>query len=262
MLNKLLLVIFTSSLLLLVSCLLSLVSSPTPVFAQTENIKTALQGIVDSLEQLSKIELTNKNKVVAELTARKLALKNILNLVFTEANNLKNKLIKIEDLEDDHLKMRDQLLKELDNQTSYYESLNNRLESNITLPKIKELAMQFKDWRQVVYHPHLQKIINFILISDARDILQVAESRYKNISIELKKVGSTTVIKNSPLFSLLEKAEQSLEEAKELQKATELVILKSTDNDTQKLTEEELDKIKEAYNYFIEMSEWLKSQKK
>ena len=92
--------------------------------------------------------------------------------------------------------------------------------------------------------------------------MKLAEERFKNISNDLKKVSNLEVIKDSPLNNLLIKAEKSLNEAKELQKASALIILKSGDNDTQQLIEDELDKIKEAYSHFVEMSDWLKKASK
>lgn len=223
----------------------------------TTNIKNALQRIVDNLEQLSR-RLTNNE----ELRIRKAALKNIIDLATAESNDLKNKLIKIENLEDGHLELRDTLLKELGNHSNYYDSISFILEKETSLSKIKNLSMQLKDWRSIVYHPILQRIINFLLVFEGRDVLRLAEARFNNISNDLRKVSGLEAIKDSPLNNLLIKAEESLDGARELQNASALIILKSGDNDTQKLIEDELDKIKETYSYFIEMSDWLKNASK
>jgi len=231
-----------------------------PFFANAQitlNIKTALQGIVDNLGQLSR-RLTNNE----ELKVRKSALKNIIDLANAESNDLKNKLIKLDGLEGDYLILRDTFLKELGNNSNYYDSISLALEKETSLVKVRNLSTQLRDWRGVVYHPILGKIINFLLVFEGEDALKLAEERFKNISNDLKKVSNLEVIKDSPLNNLLIKAEKSLNEAKELQKASALIILKSGDNDTQQLIEDELDKIKEAYSHFVEMSDWLKKASK
>ena len=229
-----------------------------------ENIKTALQNVVDSLDQLSKIKTTTRGKAkdAEELKIRKMAFKNILELATAESNNLKNKLIDIERLDEQFLELKDQYLKELGNHGNYYESVNVDLEKQTSLVKIKELATQFKDWRKIVYHPSLQKIINFLLIFEGRDVLQTAEKRFNNVTIDFKKVSGLEVIKNSPLSDLLAEASKSLDEAKKLQSAAELVILKASDNDIQKLVEDEIEKIKKVYGYFIQMSDWVRKASK
>ena len=236
-----------------------------PVFGQ-ENIKTALQNVVDSLDQLSKIKTAplrgGKIKDAEELKIRKAAFKNILDLAAAESNNLKNKLIDLEGLDEQFVELKDQYLKELGNHGNYYESVNVNLEKETALVKIKELATQFRDWRKIVYHPSLQKIINFLLIFEGRDVLQTAENRFNNVSADFKKVSGLEVIKNSPLANLLIEAGESLDKAKKLQSAAELVILKASDNDIQKLVEDEIEKIKEVYGYFIQMSDWVKKASK
>ena len=244
---------------LILAVVLSSLLTSGPVFAQ-ENVKPALQNIVDNLDKLSKLGTTNKNKKndSEEIKIRKSTFKNILELARIESNNLKNKLIKLDELEDDYSNLRDRYLKELNNHNSYYESIDVALEKESSLVKIKELAIQFKDWRKIVYHPTLQKVINFLLIFKGKDILQIAENRFNNVSADLKKVEDYEIIKNSPLADILVKAEKSLDEAKELQSAAELIILKANNNDIQKLIEDELAKIKGTYKYFIEMSNWVK----
>lgn len=234
---------------------------PVISLAQTENVKTALQNVADSLEQLSKLPPKNKD-VSKELKIRVAAFKNILNLSAAELSDLTNKLIKVDNLDDGYLELRDQFLKDLGNQSNYYETIGGQLEGNINLVKIKQLAVQFKDWRNVVYHPILQKIVNFLLIFQGRDVLAIAQKRFNNIEADLKKVSDLEIIKNSPLNNWLDEADQHLQQATDLQKAASLVILKSTDSDIQKLVEDEFGNIKEAYNNFLQMSQWLKDASK
>lgn len=247
----------------IVLILTNLLTTPTAL-AQEKNIKVALQNIVESLEKLSQVKPNTKNngRESEELNARKIAFKNILELSFVESSNLKNKLIELGELESRFSDLRNRHLKELGNHTSYYESISIALEKETSLTKVRELAIQFKDWRKVVYHPALQKIINFLLIFEGRDVLQTTERRIKNISADLKKVDDLEIIKNSPLSELLSNAEKSFKEARELQSAAELVILKSNENDIQKLIEGEIEKIKETYSYFIKMSDWVRQTSK
>lgn len=234
--------------------------TPFIVLGQTTtNIKNALQGIVDNLGLLSKLSPKNS---IEEVKIRKAALKNVIDLANAESNDLKNKLIKLDGLEDDYLELRDTFLKELGNHSNYYDSISVNLEKETNLSKIKNLTSQLRDWRRIVYHPTLQKVMNFLLVFEGNDALQLAQTRFNNISNDLKKVSNLAVIKEGPLNDLLEKAGKSLAEARELQQASALIILKSGNNDTQQLIEDELGKIKETYGYFIEMSDWLKKASK
>lgn len=233
-----------------------------PGLAQTENIKETLQHLVENLDQLSKTRNTpSKITSKEEFKTKKNAFADILQLANIENNNLKNKLIEIKNLNREYQERRNQLLKELGNQSNYYETLAANLEKETNLKKLKELAAQFRDWRRVVYHPALKNIVDFLLVFDARAALNTTERRFQNIQNDLKKVAEYNIIKTSPLPLLLEKAEELIIEAQKIQQAAELIIIKSNQSDIQQLIEEELEKIKAIYSLFLEMNVSLQTLK-
>lgn len=231
----------------------------TPVFAQTISIKDVIQTIVGNLDELSKTTKTSKTK---DLEVRKTTFGNILKLAIAEATDLSNTLIKIKtDPPLDDLKNKS--LKQIGNWMSYYQTVSDTLNNQeMTAAALKELARQFKNWRQAAYHPSLQKIINTLLVLEGQNVLKTANNRLNSIAADLKKVGTLEIIKESPLPSLINNAQRSLAEAKKLQEAIILIMFKTDETDIQKLIEEMLAKVQQTYDYFSQMSDWLEETAK
>lgn len=244
---------------LLISVLLATLAAPI-AFAQTENVKNALQRVIGNLETLSQKPPSQKKIVVKEeLKKRKDAFRSIIELAFAENADLTNKLIAVENISGDFLAYRDQLLKELANHSNYYQSLLDSLDKEQQLAKVKDLANQFKDWRRIVYHPALKNTLDFLLVFESKTTLAIAQNRLHSIEEDLRRVDDFSVIKQSPLPQLLAQANQTLGEAADVQKAAELVILKSNTSDIQKLIEDSVAKIKDVYGLFLQMSAWLET---
>lgn len=236
---------------------LLIIVTPVASFAQTKNIKGALQSIIESFGKLV-ISKSAKNDIAARLNA----FKSVLDLAFAESNDLKNRLIKLDNVSGGELTLKEQYLRELGNHTTYYQSLIQELEKATTAAKIREIASQFKDWRRVVYHPALQRVTSFLLVIESRHALQTAEARYTRVTADLKKVAGYDVIKRGPLAGYLTAARTALDEAQKIQAVAGILIVKSSDANTQSLVTEIMDYIKTAYENFVKMSDWLRAASK
>lgn len=232
---------------------------PPPAAAQIGLIKQALQGIAAVFDQLAHVPRTDKNKLrhSDELRLSRTAFKTILTLAAAENNDLKNKLIAFKNLDEELTVRRDQYLNELGNHSSYHESLTAAADRDLTLPRLKELANQFREWRRAVYQPAVEKIISFILLADGGEVLRRAQNRLVNIRADLDKIDDFPRLKESPLSTMLDTAETTLTEAGKLYQAARIIILQTENGDIQKLIEKMVVEIQKAYATFTAMGQWL-----
>lgn len=271
-------------------------------------IQSAFQDAVESVEQLVTVkdsELNAEEKARLELEARKNALAKIIDLTILEIEDLKNKLKKLDPKDfpqADYLPVRDEFLKVLDKFIEYHVSLQEIVEKSLKLEEVKNLAAEFKNWREANYSPQIRKILDFILVFQGNAIIKIVDRRLEKIINDLKKLGNSKLIDVKKLEPLLEEAITSINAARELNaNADELLQTalfpppapesdaeinpeeNSAENPTttetipapeepapapapvitiQKLIEESLVKIKNAYIKFMEMGSLIKANLK
>jgi hypothetical protein len=143
-----------------------------------------------------------------------------------EDQDLKNRLLVLKNLTDEQIKIKDALLKLLEENKNAYDELRSRLENAVTLEKIKQLAVDFRNWRRNVYNPKVEKILSFSLVFQQRNTLGIADNRLKKIQSDLRRLEDSGIIKKEDTASLLKKAVQELNQAKDLNKQAEELVTK------------------------------------
>ena len=274
-------------LLLIILITIGLMTKPIIfVYAQetatTSNFQTntsILQKALKSIEDLINI----KDEEGESLAFRIKAFKQVIELAIAEAKNLKVKLISLEKLDEKELDWQNEQIEKLNTIIEFYEKEQKTLSEQkaVTLEWIKTKAQNFKEWREDNYFPVAEDINNFLLIQQQQKAIETAQERLKKINRDLQ-LFKKREIKNLKLLSdLFAKAELAITESIKLnkqattafwedQKKSKLInnttttvsstttLSISSSINIRDLIKESLNKIKEAYQIFIEMSKLVK----
>jgi len=274
-------------LLLIILITIGLMTKPIIfVYAQetatTSNFQTntsILQKALKSIEDLINI----KDEEGESLAFRIKAFKQVIELAIAEAKNLKVKLISLEKLDEKELDWQNEQIEKLNTIIEFYEKEQKTLSEQkaVTLEWIKTKAQNFKEWREDNYFPVAEDINNFLLIQQQQKAIETAQERLKKINRDLQ-LFKKREIKNLKLLSdLFAKAELAIAESIKLnkqattafwedQKKSKLInnttttvsstttLSISSSINIRDLIKESLNKIKEAYQIFIEMSKLVK----
>lgn len=167
----------------------------------------------------------------------------------------------------------------------------------VDLAEIKSLAQSFKDWRENVYLPAFKTATDFLLINQQKIALEITEKRHKKISVDVKKLKRINLKGSGELEKFSEQAANSIKDARDLYQeaensfwsmletasttasSTDLIVTSPTSTPAatttipaveetgenqililsiKNLIGQSLNKIKEAYQIFIEMSNFVK----
>lgn len=226
------------------------------------NLQSVLREVAEKVGAIGEIKnnlfLNAEERGAKELQARKDALLKIFDLTLLEDEDLKEKLIGVKNLNEGEKKLRGNLIASLEENGNAYSEMKNRLEETNSITEVKQLAIDFKNWRNLVYNPKVEKIISFTLVFLEKNILETANQRLEKIKSDLEKLESAKLIKKEETAELLKKSIANLNQANELNNQAELILLKNN-NETEEaptiknLVEESLKEIRIAYKIFIEI---------
>jgi len=278
----------TFLIILNIGILINLVLRPIFVFAQetvssstnTQTNQNILQKTLKTIEDLVSI----KDEENESLAFRIKTFKQVIELAIVEAKELKIKILSLDKLNDKELNWQKEQIEKLNAVIEFYENEQKILSEQelITLEWIKNEAQNFKEWRENNYLPLAEEITNFLLIQQQQKAIETAQERLKKINrdLQLLKKGE---FKNIKLLSdLFTKAEITLNESIKLNKKAitvfwenqkenqkKLIITNTTTTSSstvlspplfiRDLVKESLNKIKETYQIFIEMSKLVKT---
>ena len=196
--------------------------------AAENRLQSALNEAVEKVGEISEINknesLGEEEKEQKELRVRKDALAKIFDLTLLEDEDLKNKLSGLANLNEEQKKIRNGLLDLLLENESSYGEMRNRLAETKTIEEVKQLALDFKNWRKAVYNPKVEKIISFSLVFQQKRILGIANERLTKIKSDLKKLEGADLIKKEDTAHLLQKAVVALKKAAELNNRAEALV--------------------------------------
>lgn len=271
--------------------------------AQTPFLQNALKNVQEGVDELTNVKNENSRE---SFNSRVETFKEVLNLSLSEMENIKLRLLSLDNLTKKGLALREETISWFDEVLKFYNSQKQDLkklenDENATINDIKNLAQKFKEWREINYLPKIDKIYNFILINLEKEAVQMAQNRFQKISRSLNQLKENNVKNLDGVFELLDKAKKLIQEGNELNQksedlfwqflipslieensstsptssgeisSTEINSLSSTSSNSSSsattteeinpqplsikdLTKESLNKIKEAYQIFIEIS--------
>jgi hypothetical protein len=274
---------------LIIVSLIALIGAnlPQPVSASEIAIATPVEKSVDELlTTKDDTSLTPEEKLAKEIDNRGEILKEALISSLEEVSNIKTKLEKLPDLEKDskEKELKDKFIEELTNYEIYYKEQGNNLDSliansedNETLNEdLKKAIIELKNYRENIYNPRFQKMVEFLILFYSADVLQITQTRFDKISNDISKLEKLGLIKTGYSESSMEKAAQLINDAGVLQIKAKALILnqdipkKETADNTEEiigdgkepipeptpreLIETSLNKIKSAYDIFLQIS--------
>lgn len=251
-----------------------------------ENLLTVLKEVVNRVIAIGGIKnndsLSGEEKRIKELQTRKEALYRIFDLTLLEDNDLKNKLNSLKNLNEKQKELRNELLSTFGENENAYAEMKKRLKDLDTITSVKQLAIDFKNWRNLVYNPKVEKIIAFTLIFQEKNILDIASQRLEKIKSDLEKLEDAKSIQKEDTADLLQKALLSINQAKDSNRQAEIIITEILKNELNKLAqsnsvfsknkekelllssknlvEESLKQIKNAYKIFIDIGKLVKEK--
>jgi len=201
----------------------------------------------------------------ADFLSRQKIFYKVMELSEAELKNLK-------DL--DYSQKKDEFLKKLSEFEVYNKEVKEKISKTETIEDLKNLAVDFKNWREETYNPQVRIMINFSLILKQKEILATTTERFEKIEKDVKKLTNLGLEQKQQLNSLLDIAKNRLGLANDsFQKAktvlddylyatstlsttTESTITEKQFNnfEFQELIKESFEKIKEVYEIFLKMS--------
>lgn len=146
-------------------------------------------------------------------------------------------------------------LSQLEEYRTFY---NDRLASIDTLQSLEEaqaLAAEIKKYRDTVYTPGVEKIIQFALVFYTEDVINIANERLASISNDIKELTRIGLLKEGSFQDTLTATASLLDEASRLKSEARRLIIAQEDNASPKqLLETSLGNVKTAYTTFLDIS--------
>lgn len=206
----------------------------SPANAQ-ELLKNTLGEINGKIDRIDKIKgdqiLGNEEKDIQETEARKDALSKILEITILENNDLKEKLESFSNLPENEQRIKEALIKSLEENLSTYQIMKERLEEIETVIQVKQLASDFKNWRALVYNQKTEKITAFISVLKQKEALETAKERLQNIKKDIEKIEAAEIFKREDSEEILKKAADGIENAEILNNKAEKMIVEILDQE-------------------------------
>jgi len=156
----------------------------------------------------------------------------------------------------------------LDEAAAYFNEAETRAGDIADLDAIKDLAAKLKNYRDNVYNPELQKIVDFLLWRQVNGLVVSAETRWQKIEAEIKKFEKYELIDPASFSEAMVEARAYIEEAREITDAVGDSIANpetqpesdqasvSTDAPTNReLLQTALEKLRSSYEIFVQISQ-------
>ena len=156
-----------------------------------QKFKTQITLVVVCLSLISSLNFSfasGKNSSPEFLFRQKIFYK-VMELADVELQNLKESLdkVKAENIENGS-QIKDRFLAKLSEFVVYHKEIKEKISQATEAQDLKNLALDFKNWREKTYNPQTQIIINFVLIAKQKEILITATERFEKIAKDVKKL--------------------------------------------------------------------------
>lgn len=207
----------------------------SPIFAQ-ENLQVPNKEVSNKVNELVELKddsiLSDEDKEIKEIRIRKEALGKITNLSLVEIKNLEDKINSLDFESGAQNAIKESFLGILDNNRKYSEDLKTKTESDkLTLEEVKNLAQEYKDWRDENYNKYIKKMTVFILTFQEKNVLKTANTRLEKIMTDLKKLENAKIIKKEDTWKYVDSAMKSLTNAQIFNSDAEKIIIDIIEKD-------------------------------
>jgi hypothetical protein len=198
-------------------------------FALAADLNENASALNESVDALLEIKddsaLSETERGLKEIDARKKVIVEAVRLSVAEINGLKENLSKNKPAEAELKLKAASFFSYLDEAAAYFESAGIKAGELTDLEEIKALANELKDYRENNYNPRLQKIVDFFLWLQIDNLISAAETRWQKINLEIKKFEKYELIDPGVFSADMENAQKYLAGAKEIsQEAGKMII--------------------------------------
>ena len=225
----------TFSIIIITLVILGLILPFSNIFAQ-ENLQDPLKEVSNKVDELIELKddntLSDEEKEIKEIQVRKEALEKIITLSLIETENLIIKLSALELVSENQIAIKDSFVEILKNNEVYSKELGEKIkEENLSLDDVKNLAQEYKDWRDENYNKYIKKITVFLLTFQEKQVLKTAEIRLEKIMSDLKKLEDLKIIKKDDTLKFITASTKNLANAQILNSKAEEKIMLAIERD-------------------------------
>ncbi len=184
-----------TSILAFLTLLAISVATPSFAHAQSTGVQKALESVKETIDNLVSAK---DSKQSDELSLRIQTLKRAIGLSIEEARDARAKLdgLDKDTLGENEVVWRDAKLKEMESALSYFETRKSDVEDNskdITATEAKNIAENFKTWRDENYLHTLNEVRDYFFVGQQEKTIDTARARWQKIDEDIKKLEKAKV---------------------------------------------------------------------
>ena len=173
--------------------------------AQSTDLQKAVEGVQNRLDDL----VTAKDESGSQtLDLRIATFGKVIDLSLAEAKDLKVRLLTADNLSDEITAWQNTMVGQLTRAIEYLGNEKQNLADRalLDLNDLKSMAQDFKNWRDGEYLPYANQVRDFFLVRREENAVQVATTRLRKISDDVKKLERARIKNVEQLTELLGKA--------------------------------------------------------
>lgn len=185
--------------------------------ARAEENQTVQKALDNAKQYLDDLVTAKDDNTGDDVGLRIDTFKQVLDLSSAEAKDLEFKLLTVAK-ENAFEPWKKQAMDGLTEALVYFDSQKQAVSDNkdITLDEIKQIAQDFKSWRDKNYLPLVSQIQDFMLVKQEAKSVQTAQSRLQKINSDLKSIKRSILSSADKINGLLASSTNSIKEADNL----------------------------------------------
>ncbi len=197
--------------------------SASPVRAEeTKGVQKAYENAKQYLDDL----VTAKDENQADdLGLRVETFRQVLDLAKAEAKDFEFKLITV-DKDEVFESWKKEVMNSLTKDMVFIDSQKELLSDikSIDLAKVKEIARDFKNWRDGEYLPLASQIQDFLLVKQEARAVQTAQARLQKITADIKNIKQSKITNSKDIKNFLNKSKTLISQAAELNEKASIIF--------------------------------------
>ena len=187
--------------------------------AQAEETKGVQKAYENAKQYLDDLVTAKDENQADDLGLRVETFRQVLDLAKAEAKDFEFKLITI-DKDETFEAWKKEIMDSLTKDMVFIDSQKELLSDikSIDLAKVKEIAKDFKIWRDGEYLPLASQIQDFLLVKQEAKAVQTAQARLQKITADIKNIKQSKITDSKDIKNFLDKSRVLINQAAELNK--------------------------------------------
>ncbi len=183
--------------------------------AQSTAVQEAFEDVEDQVENLV---VAKDENIPDDLAFRIETFKTVVDFSISEAKDLKIKLLSLDQIEEDFSLWKEERINDLNQALAYYDEQKQLIDDSevIDLEYIKNIASDFKSWREQIYLPAAEQVNELLLVKQEQNAINIAERRWQRINKDIVKLQEANIKGVATLQELLDKAGELVNESSEI----------------------------------------------